>query len=93
MLRRVVRELTVISVETTLLMALAATLGLSRAEFARKSDVVQAVERSRKVERVGGGGDDAPPFSSKWPRDIPWLSRGQEDSTLVSARPGSGEDN
>ena len=72
MLRRVVRELTIISVETALLMALAATLGLSRAEFARNSDVVQAVERSRKVERVGGRGAHAPPFSSKWHRDIPW---------------------
>lgn len=55
MLRRVVRELTIISVETAFLISLAATLGLSRAEFDRESDVAQAVGQSRGVERLGGG--------------------------------------
>ena len=75
-LRRVIRELTIVSVETALLMTLAATLGLSRAEIGRESDIAQANERSRKAEQLGVGGDDAPPLSSKWHRDIPLAAQG-----------------
>ena len=75
-LRRGIRELTIVSVETALLLTLAATLGLSRAEMGRESDIAQANERSRKAEQLGGGGDDAPSFSSEWHRDIPLTAQG-----------------
>lgn len=87
MLKRALRDLMVISVETVVLIALAATLGLSRAELGRESDIARAVGQRATREALGIARDVELQSSSKWHRDIPWQSAGQARNTVTSDYP------